>query len=65
MCRRMYAANIKDPLLREAITMNGGEEARHKVVLSRLVEAYGIKLAPEPPYPPPKDADTRVDDDGL
>jgi hypothetical protein len=52
----MYAANIKDPLLREAITMNGEEEARHKVVLSRLVEAYGIKLAPEPPYPPPKDA---------
>jgi hypothetical protein len=51
-----YAASIKDPLLREAITMNGGEEARHKVVLSRLVEAYGIKLAPEPPYPPPKDA---------
>jgi hypothetical protein len=51
-----YAASIKDPLLHEAITMNGGEEARHKVVLSRLVEAYGIELAPEPPYPPPRDA---------
>lgn len=50
-----YAACVDDPLLREAITMNGGEEARHKVVLSKLVEAYGIALAPEPPYPAPAD----------
>jgi hypothetical protein len=51
-----YASTIKDPLLREAVTMNGGEEARHKIVLSRLVQAYGIELAPEPPYPAPDDA---------
>jgi hypothetical protein len=51
-----YAASVADPLLREALTMNGNEEARHKVVLSRLVEAYGIALAPEPPYPAPDDA---------
>lgn len=50
-----YAGCVADPLLREAITMNGGEEARHKVVLSKLVEAYGIALAPEPPYPAPDD----------
>ncbi len=49
-----YAATLDDPLLREAIGMDAGEEARHKVVLSKLVEAYGIKLAPEPAYPPPK-----------
>jgi hypothetical protein len=47
---------VADPLLREAITMNGEEEARHKVVLSKLVEAYGIALAPEPPYHAPADA---------
>jgi hypothetical protein len=35
--------------------MNGGEEARHKVVLTKLVQAYGIELAPEPDYPPPAD----------
>jgi hypothetical protein len=51
-----YAASVADPLLREAITMNGEEEARHKVVLSKLVEAYGIALAPEPPYHAPADA---------
>lgn len=51
-----FAETIGDPLLREALRMNGGEEARHKLVLSKLVEAYGIELAPEPPYPVPDDA---------
>lgn len=51
-----YAASVHDPLLREAITMNGAEEARHKIVLSKLVQAYGIELAPEPSYPAPDDA---------
>jgi hypothetical protein len=50
-----FAATAGEPLLRRALEMNGGEEARHKVVLSKLVEAYGIALAPEPPYPPPAD----------
>ncbi|WP_150560715.1 ferritin-like domain-containing protein [Pandoraea bronchicola] len=52
-----YAATIQDPLLREALVMDGNEEARHKAVLSKLVQAYGIELAPEPPYPPPNDAE--------
>ncbi|MFM0120599.1 ferritin-like domain-containing protein [Paraburkholderia sp. RL18-101-BIB-B] len=52
-----YAAQLSDPLLREAITMDGDEEARHKHVLSKLVAAYGIEIAPEPDYPPPRDAE--------
>jgi len=52
-----YAAQLDDPLLRAAIEMNAGEEARHKVVLSKLVAAYGIELAPEPAYPAPRDAE--------
>ena len=50
-----YTNTIVDPLLREALTMDGDEEARHKVVLSKMVEAYGIALAPEPEYEVPKD----------
>ncbi len=50
-----YAALVNDPLLNETMVMDGGEEARHKVVLSKLVEAYGIPLAPEPEYLIPKD----------
>jgi hypothetical protein len=50
-----YAAVIRDPLLREAIELNAFEEGRHKHVLSNLVAAYGITLAPEPQYLPPRD----------
>jgi hypothetical protein len=45
-----YAATASDPLLRKAIELNAFEEGRHKLVLSNLVAAYGITLAPEPPY---------------
>lgn len=52
---RTFAETVVDPLLRRALDMDADEEARHKVVLSKLVEAYGITLAPEPDYPPPDD----------
>jgi hypothetical protein len=45
-----YAAVTEDPLLRKAIALNAFEEGRHKHVLSNLVAAYGIALAPEPEY---------------
>ncbi len=49
-----YADAVADPLLREAVVLNGFEEGRHKQVLANLVEAYGISLAPEPQYLPPR-----------
>ncbi|HEV3106318.1 MAG TPA: ferritin-like domain-containing protein [Trinickia sp.] len=52
-----YAAMARDALLRDALMLDGDEEARHKVVLSKLVAAYGIALAPEPDYPAPRDAE--------
>jgi hypothetical protein len=45
-----YGAIVADPLLRKAIELNAFEEGRHKHVLSNLVAAYGITLAPEPEY---------------
>jgi hypothetical protein len=45
-----YAALAADPLLCKAIELNAFEEGRHKHVLSNLVAAYGIALAPEPQY---------------
>jgi len=50
-----YAGVIKDPLLRRAVELDGFEEGRHKEVLANLVEAYGIRLAPEPEYRRPRD----------
>ncbi len=50
-----YAATINDPVMRDVIALNGWEENRHKEVLSKLVEAYGIPLEPEPEYKQPRD----------
>jgi hypothetical protein len=50
-----YAELIDDPLLRRAVELDGFEEGRHKEVLSNLVQAYGIGLAPEPEYLRPRD----------
>ncbi|OUJ16869.1 ferritin-like domain-containing protein [Acetobacter sp. DsW_063] len=50
-----YASMIDDPDMKDAISRNAWEENRHKEVLSKLVEAYGIEMAPEPPYIEPSD----------
>jgi hypothetical protein len=50
-----YAARVRDPDIRDALALNAWEESRHKEVLSRLVQAYGIPLVEEPPYTVPED----------
>ena len=52
-----YAHSVSEPAWRAAIELNGWEEGRHKTVLANLVQAYGIVLEPEPPYPPPANPD--------
>jgi len=52
-----YAEQVSDPLLKRAVELNGFEEGRHKHVLSNLVQAYGIRLKPEPEYKTPRDAE--------
>jgi hypothetical protein len=52
---RTYGEGITDPLLKAAVDMNAFEESRHKTVLAHMVQAYGIKLEPEPEYRRPKD----------
>ncbi len=54
---RAYADRLSDPALKEAIGLNAWEENRHKEVLSRMVAFYGIRLAREPDYVPPRDAE--------
>jgi len=50
-----YAGTLQEPGMRHALALNAWEEQRHKDVLSRMVAAYGIELAPEPPPPLPRD----------
>ncbi|HTR02449.1 MAG TPA: ferritin-like domain-containing protein [Thermoanaerobaculia bacterium] len=45
----------KDPLLAEAISLQGYEEGRHADVLKLLTKHYGIEVAPYPPPEVPKD----------
>jgi hypothetical protein len=52
-----YAATLPDQEWRDALALNAWEEGRHKEVLSNLVQAYGIALAPEPAYLEPRDAE--------
>jgi hypothetical protein len=52
-----YASTLADPDMRAALALNAWEENRHKEVLSRMVAAYGIPLAPEAPYPRPRDTE--------
>jgi hypothetical protein len=54
---KTYGEQIADPLLAKAIALNAFEESRHKHVLSNLVEAYGIELAPELEYTAPRDSE--------
>ncbi|WP_406566067.1 ferritin-like domain-containing protein [Acidisoma silvae] len=52
-----YAGDLRDPDMRMALALNAWEENRHKDVLSKLVQAYDIPLAVEPPYIKPKDTE--------
>jgi len=52
---RVYGETVSDPVLKSAVAMDAFEESRHKLVLANMVEAYGIKLDPEPVYRRPKD----------
>jgi len=47
-----YAATINDPLVREAVTLQGFEEARHAELLRLMIKRYGVvaeERAPELP----------------
>ena len=54
---KSYGDKIGDELLHRAVALNAYEEGRHKLVLSNLVQAYGINLEPEPEYKASRDAE--------
>jgi hypothetical protein len=50
-----YAATVADPVLREAIALQGYEEARHADFLRLLIRRYGIPAEERPLDPPDPD----------
>jgi len=53
-----YAQTIDDPLIREALAMQGVEEARHARLLDVMLHTYGVSVAEKPL--PPLDATERA-----
>jgi hypothetical protein len=53
-----YAATIADPLVREAVALQGLEEARHAELLRVMIHRYGI-AAEERPLDEPSSSDRR------
>jgi hypothetical protein len=49
-----FANSVDDAEVRSAVMLNAWEESRHKEVIAKLVEAYGIPLASEPPFRQPR-----------
>jgi hypothetical protein len=47
-----YAETITDPLVREAVTLQGFEEARHAELLRLMIQRYGVVAEERPPDPP-------------
>ncbi len=48
-----YAQTIDDPLIGEALAMQGVEETRHANLLGEMLQRYGIAVAPNPLQPLP------------
>lgn len=51
------ARHEPDPVVREALALQGDEEGRHAQLLRSLTQFYDIKLPPLPPMPTQKDPD--------
>jgi hypothetical protein len=47
-----YAATITDPLVREAVMLQGFEEARHAALLQLMIRRYGVAAEERLPDPP-------------
>jgi hypothetical protein len=47
-----YAATISDPLVREAVTLQAFEEARHAELLRLMIKRYGVVAEERPPELP-------------
>ena len=46
-----FAESLADPLIREAVALQGYEEARHGRMLAAMVERYGLEVQTQEPAP--------------
>jgi hypothetical protein len=60
-----FAPQIADPTLRDAVALQGLEEARHGELLRVMIRRYGIEVTEQPPDPLPEDMETAFIDFGF
>jgi hypothetical protein len=60
-----FSATIDDPLVREAIELQGLEEARHAALIGEMIRRYGLPAEEQPPEPLNPDAYTAFADFGY
>lgn len=60
-----FAPTLADAALREAVALQGFEEARHAELLRVMIRRYGIAVAEQPPDPLPEDVETAFIDFGF
>jgi hypothetical protein len=49
-----YAKTVKDPVIQEAIALQGQEEYRHSRLIQTLINRYGIEVSQRPPVQLPE-----------
>jgi len=60
-----FAETVDDPLLREAIDLQGLEETRHAELLREMIRRYGIEVREQPVEALPADIETAFKDFGF
>ena len=60
-----YAETLSDPILRDAIALQGMEEARHARMIGTLVERYGIEMPERPAVELPGNIELAFTDFGF
>jgi hypothetical protein len=60
-----FTETITDPLVREAVALQGREEARHARLLAVMIDRYGIDAPEQPLDPLPQDIETGFIDFGF
>lgn len=60
-----FAKTVTDPVLQEAIALQGAEETRHAQLLRVMIERYGIEVVEQPLAPIGPDVETAFIDFGF
>src|SRR5258708_17054595 len=60
-----FVKTVKDPVMKEAVALQGFEEARHAKLIRVMIEKYGIDAAERPLEDVSENVETRVKDFGF